>query len=1093
MGSAGSGVVCPERLLAGGLLPPDRGPAAGEGPPATRLLHMRPGRLRGLLHSLPKDVNPVSIQFDLPNLFQLDRLTLNFKGPRPDALVIEKTLDQGRSWLPALYIASDCQASFPRVSTAMPGKMDQTYCYTLPPAGPNHYGDQMIQFSPLRQYASVPAPDSQKIESLSGLTGLRVRMTDLGEVPRLPGRALSRFYALKEMTVMGSCMCHGHANRCLPDASSTQVGGQCDCQHNTAGVNCEWCAELYNDLPWSPAEESNTHTCRRCECNNHAKSCRFNQAVYEASGRQSGGVCESCLHHTTGQHCEQCAPGYQPNPRSSMDQPDACTRCVCSAEGSLAGGQCDESAGSCRCKANVEGARCDRCKRGFYGMNASNPLGCSECSCPSDGSSSSLCDPVTGQCPCRAHFHGLTCDGCTVGRWKPVWASGCESCGCDPTNSLSDTCDQWTGQCKCRAGFGGRTCTECPDNTYGDPLLRCQPCICSAGGIVLGGCDKKTGVCVCRLGVTGPRCDMCSRGHCDSFPACETCPLCYFDLENRIGNLSLSLEKLSHRGPTTGQPTGLEPRIKALEAQLEHIRSSVPPTLSSSQLMNEAFSELNRLRDQMKKLDGAISPLKQVPGLDLQLDALQALLDGLVLQYNAKNSAFKNAVKPDHTGAFSAIKKAYDESTDAEKSVDASDKTVDQSEATRDDTKDLRNNVQPGNIRDLEAMDKLLASRPDLTPTAKQVCGSTRSAPCTPQSCEASGDLCPVGGVPPCGRGEKCVGALPLGKRAASDAAEVKSALGSLNDKIEQAEEQIKQSRDELEADLKDTRNVVKDLRDFLSAPKSNLRHVKEVSDWVLNAKLPLGLADLKRKLEDLKKLAAGLPDSADVLKQAGPQLDTARRLLQEAKDARDAAVGVKADVDGLLKGFDSVKGSLTDLSYRLQDSMDTIDDLNNNLTEASDQLTPAEEAIRELAPLPGRMRPQLDELKDLLDSGRGLARDATEEAEKAKTQADNAAEDLGTLEQQLEALRAAGANSSPSGGAQPAGDRIRKLQQDAGALAKDTGDLLKSLAGKADSLRRLQNDVLQKSQMLHGKDALLEGLLKELRNKAKSLSSCQG
>lgn len=58
---------------------------------------------------------------------------------------------------------------------------------------------------------------------LSGLTGLRLRMTELGDVPRLPGRALSRFFALKEMRMMGSCMCHGHANRCLPDTYSNAL------------------------------------------------------------------------------------------------------------------------------------------------------------------------------------------------------------------------------------------------------------------------------------------------------------------------------------------------------------------------------------------------------------------------------------------------------------------------------------------------------------------------------------------------------------------------------------------------------------------------------------------------------------------------------------------------------------------------------------------------------------------------------------------------------------------------------------------------------------------------------------------------------
>lgn len=63
-----------------------------------------------------------------------------------------------------------------------------------------------------------------------------------------------------------------------------------------------------------------------CECNNHGQRCHFDQAVYEASGWRSGGVCDDCLHHTVGPKCDQCAPGYQPNPRSQMDRPDACIR-----------------------------------------------------------------------------------------------------------------------------------------------------------------------------------------------------------------------------------------------------------------------------------------------------------------------------------------------------------------------------------------------------------------------------------------------------------------------------------------------------------------------------------------------------------------------------------------------------------------------------------------------------------------------------------------------------------------------------------------------------------------------------------------------
>lgn len=59
------------------------------------------------------------------------------------------------------------------------------------------------------------------------------------------------------------------------------------------------------------------------------------------------------------------------------------------------------------------------------------------------------------------------------------------------------------------------------------------------------------------------------------------------------------------------------------------------------------------------------------------------------------------------------------------------------------------------------------------------------------------------------------------------------------------------------------------------------------MSDWILKAKLPPNLAALKRKLEELKNLAANLPDSTAVLNKAEPQLVKARKLLQEAQDAR--------------------------------------------------------------------------------------------------------------------------------------------------------------------------------------------------------------
>ena len=58
-GSAGGGLLRPDGLLPGSLLPPHRRPAPGAGRPAPRLLHLRPGGLRGLLHPLPTGRTPM--------------------------------------------------------------------------------------------------------------------------------------------------------------------------------------------------------------------------------------------------------------------------------------------------------------------------------------------------------------------------------------------------------------------------------------------------------------------------------------------------------------------------------------------------------------------------------------------------------------------------------------------------------------------------------------------------------------------------------------------------------------------------------------------------------------------------------------------------------------------------------------------------------------------------------------------------------------------------------------------------------------------------------------------------------------------------
>lgn len=63
-----------------------------------------------------------------------------------------------------------------------------------------------------------------------------------------------------------------------------------------------------------------------CNCNNHTSICHFDAAVYEQSGRVSGGVCDNCEHNTQGQHCEECIPFFYRDPIEPITSPYACRR-----------------------------------------------------------------------------------------------------------------------------------------------------------------------------------------------------------------------------------------------------------------------------------------------------------------------------------------------------------------------------------------------------------------------------------------------------------------------------------------------------------------------------------------------------------------------------------------------------------------------------------------------------------------------------------------------------------------------------------------------------------------------------------------------
>ncbi|EYC06964.1 hypothetical protein Y032_0073g800 [Ancylostoma ceylanicum] len=340
------------------------------------------------------------------------------------------------------------------------------------------------------------------------------------------------YYRVQTGSFLGACVpceCNGHSGSCDPDT------GVCfDCQHSTHGDHCELCEEGH----YGDATDGSPYSCMPCQCpfspsNNFATGCQVSEFGQLLS-------C-NCKPGYAGDRCDRCDAGYFGEPQRPGG---SCKPCDCNNNNNLTDSRaCHPITGDCYlCENNTDGRRCEWCAPWFHG-DAITAKNCTACSCDQCGST--VCDNKAGACECKPNVEGANCDRCLADHWGFSRCSGCHPCHCGIASS-STQCDGETGQCSCRPGAAGLRCEHCEHGFWNYGEYGCQKCDCEADLSMGTVCDVRTGQCHCQEGATGARCDQCLQSYL-RIPTygCRRCDECVHHLVADVDRFGYDVDRLN--------------------------------------------------------------------------------------------------------------------------------------------------------------------------------------------------------------------------------------------------------------------------------------------------------------------------------------------------------------------------------------------------------------------------------------------------------------------------------------------------------------------------------------------------------------------
>ncbi|KAJ8357150.1 hypothetical protein SKAU_G00199440 [Synaphobranchus kaupii] len=170
-----------------------------------------------------------------------DDIVITFESGRPEQMVLEKSLDYGRTWQPYQFYATDCLDAFIMEPKTVHELTQQTLldiiCTEDYSRGYVWKYDKTVRFEIKDRFALFAGP---RLHNMASLPATGATMVDEYNLSRY-------FYAISDIKVQGRCKCNLHANSCVFDKDKLT----CECEHNTTGPDCGRCKKNYQGRAWS--------------------------------------------------------------------------------------------------------------------------------------------------------------------------------------------------------------------------------------------------------------------------------------------------------------------------------------------------------------------------------------------------------------------------------------------------------------------------------------------------------------------------------------------------------------------------------------------------------------------------------------------------------------------------------------------------------------------------------------------------------------------------------------------------------------------------------------------------------------------------